>query len=137
MAEELSLSLEQLARAADLSLPPWRHAVRRDEAAAQTPLDCTLRIEARDGDGARQPCHDLELEIYRSGEELNLMLSRVADGQAPLLWHGRHPVWLHPDTGERCERPGDGAGLEALCRRLRALLAAERHHGAGGRSSAG
>lgn len=135
MGEALSLSLQQLARAADLCLPPWRHAVRLSEAAdieqvtgagaAPTPLDCTLRIEARDGEGARQARHDLDLEIFRSGEELNLMLCRVAEEQAPLLWYGRHPVWLNPDTGERCERPADGAGLEAFCRRLRALLAAE------------
>ncbi|MCP9926931.1 hypothetical protein KBY90_03495 [Cyanobium sp. CH-040] len=131
----LSLSLEQLARVADLCLPPWRHAVRRSEPcsaehepggdAALIPLDCTLRLEARDGEGVRQPQHDLELEIYRSGAELNLMLSRVAEEQAPLLWHGRHPVWLDGESGERRERPADGLPLEAFSRRLRALLAVE------------
>lgn len=126
MGEPAAVPLEQLARAADLCLQPMRHAVRiwqaPDPADPQAPLDCTVRIEARDAGGERQPEHDLELEIYRSGAELHLMLSRVEDEQAPLLWHGRHPVWLHPLNGERCERPADGAPLEALCRRLRALL---------------
>ncbi|WP_369818613.1 hypothetical protein [Synechococcus sp. MIT S9504] len=40
----------------------------------------------------------------------------------PLLWHGQHPVWMDGDTGKRCSAPNDGAPLEALARRLRALL---------------
>ena len=67
----------------------------------------------------------MELEIYRSGEELNLMLSMVADEEAPMLWHGSHPVWMQSHSGERCERPSGGPPLEALCRRIRALIAGE------------
>ena len=117
--------LTDLARAADLCLQPWRHALRfNGEAPTQIDAgsDCCLLIEARDGDGQRQPAHDLELEIYRSGSELNLMLTRLADEQAPMLWHGNHPVWMQASSGERCERPSDGAPLEAFCRRVRALL---------------
>ncbi|MEB3277278.1 MAG: hypothetical protein VKM92_09970 [Cyanobacteriota bacterium] len=84
--------------------------------------ECSLLIEARDAAGTRLPQADLELEIYRSGSALNLMLSQVLDEQAPLLWHGSHPVWMHADTGLRCERPRDGAPQEALARRLRAVL---------------
>jgi hypothetical protein len=80
-------------------------------------------IEARDSSGQRVVESDLELEIYRSGDDLNLMLSRLSDEQAPMLWHGSHAVWMHPASGERCERPADGAPLEAFCRRIRASLA--------------
>lgn len=117
--------LTDLARAADLCLKPWRHGLRF-RGAEPTEIadcsDCCLLIEARDADGQRQPAMDLELEIYRSGSELNLMLSRIADEQAPILWHGNHPVWMQAASGERCERPVDGAPLEAFCRRVRALL---------------
>jgi len=41
-----------------------------------------------------------------------------------MLWQGSHPVWMD-GQGLRCERPPDGAQLEALARRLRALLDAE------------
>jgi hypothetical protein len=130
MGDALTLTPEQLARAADLCLSPWRHAVRlRDPSSdpdsfsdKDAPLDWTLRIEARGADGARQPLHDLELEIYRSGRQLNLLLSRPGDEAAAMLWHGSHPVWLRADNGERCERPADGASLEAFCRRVRALI---------------
>jgi hypothetical protein len=131
MAESTSFPLEQFAHAADLCLVPWRHAVRicepegleRSATDADGPLDCVLRLEARAASGERQPAHDLELEIYRSGRALNLLLSRPADAGAPLLWHGNHPVWLCPESGMRRERPADGLPLEALGRRLRALLA--------------
>lgn len=122
--------LARLARAADLCLQPHRHAVRlgADSGAGSRPAmavdwsDCCLLIEARDAAGCRQPRADLELEIYRSGPNLNLMLTRIQDPHAPLLWFGSHPVWMRGASGERCDRPADGAPLEAFCRRVRALL---------------
>jgi len=123
--DPFEIFLVDLAKAADLCLKPYRHALRFSGEAPTTIgecSDCALLIEARDCDGVRVEQCDLELEIYRSGDDLNLMLSRVRDDQAPMLWHGSHPVWMHPASGERCERPADGAPLEALCRRIRASL---------------
>ena len=123
-ADDLNL-LALVAKAADVCRPPWRHAVRDNGAGSeQMPgrRDCVLFIEARDGGGERCPEQDLELEIYRSGDDLNLMLCRRNDDQSPLLWHGSHPVWMDGSSGVRCDRPSDGVPLEALCRRLRALL---------------
>jgi hypothetical protein len=122
--------LGELARAADLCFGPLRHALRlAGGMSAARPSgsdnleDCLLLIEARDDQGVRQPGADLELEIFRSGNDLHLMLSRVADAAAPLLWHGSHSVWMRADSGERCACPADGMALEAFCRRVRALLA--------------
>lgn len=120
--------LIDLARAADLCLRPWRHGLRFHGPAPELTAaitECTLLIEARAADGQRHPGRDLELEIYRSGDALNLMLSSCADPEAPILWHGNHPVWMQAASGERCERPADGAPLEAFCRRVRALLTGE------------
>ncbi len=120
--------LADIAKAADLCLKPWRHAVRfKGDAPSggDTTSDCELLIEARDAAGSRVPDRDLELEIYRSGADLNLMLSSVSDEAAPLLWHGSHPVWMQASSGERCERPAGGAPLEALCRRIRAQLVSD------------
>lgn len=121
--------LTEMARAADLCLRPHRHALRfqgepprADDAGGRVSSDCTLVIEARDPEGRRHSAGDLELEIYRSGTTLHLMLSRLADDQWPLLWHGDHPVWMDPTSGLRCERPADGAPFEAFCRRVRDLL---------------
>jgi len=130
MNESSELALLQLvAQAADLCRKPLRHAVRvqgADPGTIGDCSDCCLLIEARNDRGERLLAHDLELEIYRSGSDLNLMLSAVADDQAPVLWHGNHPVWMTASTGQPCERPSGGGQLEALCRRLRALLVIER-----------
>jgi hypothetical protein len=128
-AEDLEASLDPflvaLAKAADLCLKPYRHALRFSGEPPSTIgdcSDCVVLIEARTGEGERSPERDLELEIYRSGADLHLMLSVVNDEQAPLLWHGSHPVWMQAASGERCDRPSEGAALEAFCRRIRALL---------------
>ncbi|EDY38965.1 conserved hypothetical protein [Cyanobium sp. PCC 7001] len=133
--------VQLVAAAADLCRRPLRHAVlpaRVEEDTAAAPDmeadgaadgkpdeadDCCLRLEVRSPDGERRPQDDLELELYRSGDGLNLTLAWADDPDRPMLWHGQHPVWMRPDTGERCERPQDGAALEALARRLRALMA--------------
>ncbi len=122
-------SLAQLvAAAADLCRKPLRHAVilQNDEQdpaaeAAGGTLDRCLTLEARGAAGERLPEEDLELELYSSGGALNLTLAWLAEPERPMLWHGQHPVWMDAG-GRRCERPQDGLPLEALARRLRALL---------------
>tara|TARA_B100001173_G_scaffold65894_1_gene55735 strand:- start:505 stop:867 length:363 start_codon:yes stop_codon:yes gene_type:complete len=109
-----------IASAADLCRKPVLHAVLSAEDA--TLDDYRGRIQCRDGDGARLEELDLELELYRSGEDLNLTLAWVDQPARPILWHGQHPVWMDGETGKRCSAPADGAPLEALARRLRALL---------------
>ena len=116
-----------VAAAADLCRKPWRHAVicaspaqSLGKPANLDELDCDLRLEVRTPTGERLLEQDLELELYRSGRDLNVTLGWC--DERPLLWHGHHPVWMDGSTGERCERPIDGLPLEALARRLRALL---------------
>lgn len=123
----MNTDLAQLvAAAADLCRKPLRHAVLWiDPAEPPQPWqeldDCCLRLETRSAAGERLPQEDLELELYRSAGALNLTLGwREEDGR-PMLWHGNHPVWMDAG-GLRCERPEDGMALEALARRLRALL---------------
>ncbi len=111
-----------VAAAADLCRKPLRHAVVL--ACDPSEHDCILRLDVRSPDGERQPHHDLELEIYRSGADLNLTLAWLADEAQPMLWQGQHPLWMDA-SGARCDRPANGLPLEALARRLRALLAVQ------------
>ncbi|MCP9836881.1 hypothetical protein KBY84_05155 [Cyanobium sp. N.Huapi 1H5] len=122
-----------VAAAADLCRKPLRHAVVNPDLGAVCAepgaeeegvdsLDLCLRLEARSPEGERLPAEDLELEIYRSGAELNLTLAWRQGEDHPLLWQGSHPVWMDGATGLRSSCPPDGAPLEALARRLRALL---------------
>ncbi|WP_320676679.1 hypothetical protein [Prochlorococcus sp. MIT 1300] len=126
-----------VASAADVSFKPWVHAavVVEDQSIldlseSDTSLslvkkeffDLTIRVECRDREGKRYVEQDLELEIYRSGKELNLMLSWLTYVNRPILWHGQHPIWMDGATGERCTPPKDGSQMESFSRRLRALL---------------
>ena len=113
-----------VAAAADLCRKPLRHGVvplSEPAGGDGDPLDVSLRLEARTAEGERLPEQDLELEIYPSGADLNLTLAWCQDEQRPMLWQGGHPVWMDAD-GSRCAPPADGAPVEALARRLRALL---------------
>jgi hypothetical protein len=109
-----------VAAAADLCRKPLRHGVVLVSSAEDD--DCTLRLEARSPSGERVAEQDLDLEIYRSGTDLHLTLAWRADDTRPMLWQGSHPLWMTA-LGERCPCPSDGLPLEALARRLRALLA--------------
>ena len=112
-----------IAKAADVCLKPWSHAVVPIDMEAPAEMeDLNVRIECRDGEGQRHPDRDIELEIYRSGEEINLMLSWWDQPDRPMLWHGRHPVWMDGASGQRCAAPQDASPMEALGRRLRSLV---------------
>jgi hypothetical protein len=117
-----------VAASADLCRKPFRHAIlTRDDSPTpllgQDELDCCLTLLVRDASGERCPEADLEVEIYQSGHDLHLTLAWIADEGRPILWQGSHPVWMDGQSGLRCERPDEGAPLESLARRLRALLA--------------
>lgn len=139
--DDCELFSRRLAASADLCLSPLRHAViqhglppdhtpagdDRDQGGNDLGLgnDTCWRIEARGPDGCRCPEGDLDLEIYRSSKEFNLMLTSVTDEEAPILWHGTHAVWIHSDSGQRCEGPYWRLKWEALARRIRALVAGD------------
>lgn len=113
-----------VAAAADLCRKPLRHgvvAVSEPLPDAGQPLEACLRLEARTPEGERCPQQDLELEIYPSRGDLHLTLAWCQDESLPMLWQGQHPVWMDA-SGARCAPPAAAAPIEALARRLRALL---------------
>ena len=117
--EGCDLLTQSICRAADLSRPPYRHAFLPSEQLGDSWIG---RLEVRSHDGQRQPALDLELEIYGAAVDPSLQLSWCEDEERPLLWQGRHPVWMDGTSGQACPRPDDGIPLETLARRLRAEL---------------
>ena len=117
--ERLELLTRCICRAADLSRSPLKHALVPQEQSGDSWI---LRLEARDPEGHRCPSHDLELEIYGSAADPSLQLAWASDETLPMLWQGRHPVWMDGTTGVSCTRPDNGLALETLARRLRAEL---------------
>ena len=120
MDPELCEALTQtICRAADLSRPPYRHSFVPSEQLGDSWIGL---LAVRDGGGQRLPLLDLELEIYGSAFDPSLQLAWCDDDARPLLWQGRHPVWMDGESGQRCAAPQDAAPLEALGRRLRSLV---------------
>ena len=104
---------------------PWRHAVLDvdldlDKSLGNDySLDLLLRIESRSQEGERYSEHDLDLEIYKSGTDINLIICWSNRPSSPILWHGKHSVWMDATSGKKCNAPLDSDSLESLARRLR------------------
>ena len=119
---------ELVAAAADLCMKPWKHSVinknneNLSDVQVGNSIDLNLRIECRDSNGERHPDRDLELELYKSGIDLNLMLYLLDIKDQPILWYGKHSLWMDPNTGKRCSPPDNSVNLEAFARRLKALF---------------
>ena len=116
----------EVAKSADLCLKPWRHSVLLSSDAfpeidgLDIFSDLTLRIECRDANGERFFENDLELEMYRSGDELNITIGWYSSHSMPILWQGKHSVWMEPNSGKRCNTaPERAPQIEAFARRLR------------------
>jgi len=132
ISKKKDLLLVNIARAADLSMKPWIHSVldtcsskSEEKDADSDALDLILRVECRGPDGVRFELNDLDLEIYRSGDDLSLMISKVNPKEKFILWHGKHSMWMNGDTGISCEGPNYGEIIESFARRLRALFISE------------
>ena len=136
LSEGSSSFLSQVASSCDLCLKPWVHAVvfPKDNSINiknfdlelltddSLDIDITLQIQSRNKEGELHPENDLELEIYRSGKELNLIISKVNLEEWPILWQGSHSIWMNPANGMRCPPPIGSEPLESLGRRLRVIL---------------
>ena len=119
--------LMEVAKACDHCLKPWRYSIIDDSAfslsdSSDELIDLTLKVECRGDNGERYPRNDLELEIFKSGSDLSITLSWPFYPNRPILWHGRHSIWMDPINGKRSSTPTEGSSLEALARRLRSLF---------------
>ncbi len=118
----------QIAQSTERSFEPWKYSVVDLSSRSISgeldveALDFVLRLECRDKSGKRHTCKDLELEIFKSGVDVNITLFWVQREDYPILWQGNHSVWMDCSTGKLTKIPVDGSSLEALARRLRALL---------------
>ena len=116
--------IADVAKAADLSLKPYVHSVSLDNQLndANDLEDLIFKIQCRNIDGEREESMDIELEVYKSGKEVNMTLSWKSLIDRPILWQGKHAVWMDSSSGEQCEIPSYGKLFESLARRLRTIF---------------
>ena len=118
--------IAEVAKAADLCMKPYVHSVSLENQFNEEKdlEDLIFKIQCRNIDGEREESMDIELEVYKSGNEVNMTLSWKYLNDRPILWQGRHAVWMDSSSGVQCEIPSDGKLFESLARRLRTIFKA-------------
>ena len=119
--------LTEVAKACDFCLKPCSFSVIEKSGDQEINIkdkiiDLILIGECRSNDGIRLPENDLEIEIYRSGLDISITLSWLSFPNKPILWHGKHSLWMDSTIGSRVDTPDDAYNLEALARRLRSFF---------------
>ena len=114
----------EVAKAADLCLKPCVHSVFLENQSDDDNDfdDLIFKIQSRNIDGEREEAMDIELEVYKSGNELNMTISWKSLINRPILWQGKHAVWMDSSSGVQCETPSYGKIFETLARRLRTVF---------------
>ena len=116
--------IAEVAKAADLCMKPYAHSVfLENQYEDDGDLDDLIfKIQCRNIDGEREETRDIELEVYKSGKEVNMTISWKSLIDRPILWQGKHAVWMDSSTGVQCEPPSYGRIFESLGRKLRILF---------------
>jgi len=118
--------IAEVAKAADLCLKPYVHSVFLENQLDDDNDfdDLVFKIQCRNFDGEREESMDIELEVYKSGNEVNMTISWKSLIDRPILWQGKHAVWMDSSSGVQCETPSYGKLFESLARRLRTVFKA-------------
>ena len=118
--------IAEVAKAADICMKPYLHSVSLENQLnnANDLDDLIFKIQCRNIDGEREETMDIELEVYKSGKEVNMTLSWKSLIDRPILWQGKHAVWMDSTSGVQCETPSYGKLFESLARRLRTIFKA-------------
>jgi len=116
--------IAEVAKAADICMKPYLHSVSLENHLndANDLDDLIFKIQCRNIDGEREETMDIELEVYKSGKEVNMTLSWKSLIDRPILWQGKHAVWMDSSSGVQCDIPSDGKLFESLARRLRTIF---------------
>ena len=124
--EDSQEGLEKLiAKAANVSNKPFIHSVvkvKGEYIQNSEEIDLTINILCRDIDGKRLDLFDLELEIYKSNNDLVLVITKLRFPDDPMLWSGPKNIWMDGNTGKKCNPPNYGIKIENLASRIKRLF---------------
>jgi len=116
--------IADVAKVADLCMKPYVHSVFLENQSddKNDVDDLIFKIQCRNIDGEREYSMDIELEVYKSGNEVNMTISWKSLIDRPILWQGKHAIWMDSSSGMQCEPPSYGKLFESLARRLRTVF---------------
>ena len=113
-----------IAKSADLTNKPFIHSVVKinGEYAIEEDIDLTVHILCRDKEGKSLEIYDLELELFKSNNELVLVISKLNFSDEPILWCGVKTLWMDSNNGKKCNSPKYSARLENLANRIKSFI---------------
>ena len=123
--EDSPKNIESLiAKSADLTNKPFVHSVVKinGEYEMEEDIDLTVNILCRDKEGKRLEIYDLELELFKSNQELVLVISKLNFPDEPILWSGVKSLWMDSNNGKKCDSPKYRARLENLANRIKSFI---------------
>ena len=124
--ENLPKNIESLiAKSADLTNKPFIHSVVKINGEYEIEggdIDLTLNILCRNKEGKRLEIYDLELELFKSNNELVLVISKLNFPNEPILWCGVKTLWMDSNNGKKCNSPKYSARLENLANRIKSFI---------------
>ena len=113
-----------IAKSADLTNKPFVHSVVKinGEYEIEEDIDLIVNILCRDKEGKRLEIYDLELELFKSNNELVLVISKLNFPNEPILWCGVKTLWMDSNNGKKCKPPQYCARLENLANRIKSFI---------------
>jgi len=114
-----------IAKSADLTNKPFVHSVVKINGEYQIDeedIDLTVNILCRDKEGKRIEIYDLELELFKSNNDLVLVISKLNFPDEPILWSGVKTLWMDSNNGKKCNSPSYSARLENLANRIKSFI---------------
>ncbi len=114
-----------IAKSADLTNKPFLHSVVKVNGKyeiGEEDNDLTVNILCRDKEGKRLEIYDLELELFKSNQELVLVISKLNFPNEPILWCGSKILWMDSNNGKKCVPPKYSSRLENLASRIKSFI---------------
>ena len=114
-----------IAKSSDLTNKPFVHSVVKIEGEyeiGEEDIDLTVNIFCRDKEGKRLEIYDLELELFKSNQELVLVISKLNFPNEPILWCGVKTLWMDSNSGKKCAPPRYSSRLENLANRIKSFI---------------
>jgi len=114
-----------IAKSADLTNKPFIHSVVKingEYEIEEDNIDLTVNILCRDKEGKRLEIYDLELELFKSNQELVLVISKLNFPDEPILWCGVKTLWMDSNNGKKCDSPKYSDRLENLANRIKSFI---------------
>ena len=115
-----------VAKSANIINKPYIHSVVKIsgeyDISKDDDLDITFNVLCRDSEGNRLERDDLEIEIFKSKNELVLLVSKLNYPNEPILWSGNKNLWMDSKSGKKCKPPNYNFRIENLATRIKKFI---------------